>query len=50
MASASAANAALPASTEMEARLARIEETLTRLAQASAPAPAPSGKSARKSP
>ena len=42
------ANAALPASAEMEARLARIEETLTRLAQSSSPAP--SGKSARKSP
>lgn len=41
------ASAALPVSTEMEARLARIEETLTRLAQASS---APSGKSARKSP
>lgn len=39
--------AALPASTEMEARLARIEETLTRLAQAT---PVPGGKSSRKSP
>ncbi len=38
-------NAALPASSEMEARLARIEETLTRLAQS---APAAGGKSSRK--
>ena len=37
--------AALPASSEMEARLARIEETLTRLAQSAPPA---GGKSSRK--
>jgi hypothetical protein len=41
--------AALPASSEMEARLARIEEQLTRLATATHPAvPAPP-KSSRKS-
>jgi hypothetical protein len=42
-----AAPAALADNTEMEARLARIEETLTRLAQASLPASAP--KPPRKS-
>ena len=45
---ANAASAALPGSSEMEARLARIEETLTRLAQSTSPAP--SSRSPRKSP
>jgi hypothetical protein len=40
--------AALPSSADMEARLARIEEQLTRLAQTTPGAAGPAGKSSRK--
>ncbi|HEV8496577.1 MAG TPA: gas vesicle protein [Gemmatimonadaceae bacterium] len=44
-----AAAAALPGNSEMEARLARIEEQLTRLAATTTPAVTPQPKSSRKS-
>ncbi len=44
-----AAAAALPGNSEMEARLARIEEQLTRLAATTQPAVTPQAKSSRKS-
>src|SRR6185503_12437696 len=46
---ASSSATALPAAADLEARLARIEEQLTRLAQSSRPASAPPASAAPKS-